>query len=67
MAGAAEGNTFIGRRAQELRGLLRIAYPMKHGIVENWDDMEAIWQHIYSDELKILSEEVGFVRMSAKS
>ncbi|KAJ1550077.1 Actin-2, partial [Cladochytrium tenue] len=57
MAGAVEGDTFIGKRAQELRGLLRIRYPMEHGVVTDWDDMEKIWQHVYSDELKILSEE----------
>lgn len=49
---------FIGRRAQELRGLLRVQYPMEHGIVTDWDDMERIWSHVYGEELKTLSEEV---------
>ena len=57
MAGAAEGDRFIGRRAQELRGLLRINYPMEHGIVNDWEDMERIWSYVYTDELKTLSEE----------
>ena len=57
MAGAVEGDTFIGNKAQELRGLLRLSYPMEHGIVQNWDDMERIWQYLYSEELKVLSEE----------
>lgn len=57
MAGAVEGDRFIGRRAQELRGLLRIRYPMEHGIVNDWGDMERIWSHVYSEELKTLSEE----------
>lgn len=57
MAGAAEGDRFIGRRAQELRGLLRIKYPMEHGVVTDWEDMERIWSHMYTDELKTLSEE----------
>ncbi|CAO3610187.1 unnamed protein product [Cunninghamella echinulata] len=57
MAGAVEGDTFIGRKAQELRGLLKIRYPLKHGIVTDWEDMERIWQYIYTDELKTLSEE----------
>ena len=58
MAGAVEGDTFIGRKAQELRGLLKIRYPIEHGIVTDWEDMERIWQYIYTDELKTLSEEV---------
>lgn len=57
MAGAIEGDLFIGRKAQELRGLLKIKYPMQHGIVTDWEDMERIWNHIYSDELETLSEE----------
>ncbi|TIB68850.1 actin-related protein [Wallemia mellicola] len=57
MAGSLEGEQFIGRKAQELRGLLKIKYPMEHGIVTDWEDMEKIWSHIYTDELKALSEE----------
>ncbi|KAI9639690.1 actin family [Dioszegia hungarica] len=57
MAGAIQDNIFIGRRAQELRGLLKIRYPMEHGIVMDWDDMERIWGWVYSDGLKALSEE----------
>ncbi|CAG8703567.1 7801_t:CDS:2, partial [Scutellospora calospora] len=58
MAGAVEGEVFIGRKAQELRGLLKIRYPIEHGIVSDWDDMERIWKYIYEAELKIASEEV---------
>ncbi|KAK2733148.1 Actin-like protein [Myotisia sp. PD_48] len=57
LAGALEGDVFIGQRAQELRGLLRIKYPLEHGIVTDWDDMEKIWQWVYEGELKTLSEE----------
>jgi len=61
MAGALEGDVFIGRRAQEFRGLLKIKYPMEHGIVTDWDDMERIWSWIYAEELGTLSEEVRCV------
>ncbi|KAL9620952.1 MAG: hypothetical protein Q9160_004605 [Pyrenula sp. 1 TL-2023] len=57
LAGALEGDTFIGRKAEELRGLLKIRYPLEHGIVTDWDDMERIWQFVYEQELKTLSEE----------
>lgn len=59
LAGALEGDVFIGKKAEELRGLLKIRYPLEHGIVTDWDDMERIWQHVYTEELKTLSEEVG--------
>ena len=57
MAGAVAESTFIGKRAQELRGLLKINYPMEHGIVTDWDDMERIWNWVYTEGLKALSEE----------
>ncbi|XP_065071989.1 alpha-centractin [Rhopilema esculentum] len=58
MAGALEGDIFIGKKAEEYRGLLNIRYPMEHGIIEDWNDMERIWQYIYSkDQLQTFSEE----------
>ncbi|CAH3122736.1 unnamed protein product [Pocillopora meandrina] len=58
MAGALEGDTFIGPKAEEHRGLLNIKYPMEHGVVKDWNDMERIWQYIYSkDQLQTFSEE----------
>lgn len=59
MAGALEGDVFIGKRAQDFRGLLKIKYPMEHGIVTDWDDMERIWSWVYAEELGTLSEEVS--------
>ena len=45
---------------QEHRGLLAIRYPMEHGVVRDWNDMERIWQYVYSkDQLQTFSEEVG--------
>lgn len=61
LAGSLDGDTFVGQRAQELRGLLKIRYPLEHGIVTDWNDMELIWTHVYSEELKTLSEEVACI------
>ncbi|KAK2175560.1 hypothetical protein NP493_726g01067 [Ridgeia piscesae] len=58
MAGALEGDIFLGPKAEEHRGLLTIRYPMEHGIVQDWNDMEQIWQYIYSkDQLQTFAEE----------
>eukprot|EP00164_Ancoracysta_twista_P011629 GFYU01017998.1.p1 GENE.GFYU01017998.1~~GFYU01017998.1.p1 ORF type:complete len:380 (-),score=106.84 GFYU01017998.1:154-1293(-) len=57
MVGAVEGNSFVGSKAEDLRGILTCNYPVEHGIVTNWADMELIWTHVYSNELKIQSEE----------
>jgi centractin len=57
MAGAVEGNEFVGSKAEELRGLLRLKYPISHGIVEDWNDIELIWAHLYSKELNVNTED----------
>lgn len=64
LAGALEGDVFIGQRAQELRGLLKIRYPLEHGIVTDWDDMERIWEWVYGEGLKTLSEEVRMLLLA---
>ncbi|VDP27645.1 unnamed protein product [Schistosoma curassoni] len=58
MAGALEGDDFIGPKAEEHRGLLSIRYPIEHGIIRDWNDMERIWAYIYGkDQLMVNSEE----------
>ena len=59
MAGGLENDIFLGAFAEEYRGLLNIRYPMENGIVKDWNDMEKLWQHIYSkNQLNSNSEEV---------
>ena len=57
MAGAVEGDYFVGRKAEERRGLLKIKYPLEHGVVKDWADMERIWNHTYG-ELRCAAEDV---------
>ena len=33
---------FIGAEAQSRRSVLTLSYPIDHGIVTNWDDMEEV-------------------------
>jgi actin-related protein len=39
---------YVGKEAQDLSGVLKLNYPMKHGVIENWDDMESLWSHVYT-------------------
>lgn len=43
--------------AQAKRGILSLQYPIQHGVVTNWDDMEKIWHHTYYNELRVAPEE----------
>jgi actin len=36
---------------------LSLKYPIEHGIVTSWDDMEKIWHHTFFNELRIQPEE----------
>jgi len=54
---SSDGDIFIGDSAQNNRGLLKLTYPMEHGIVTNWSDMEKLWYHMFTQELKIQPEE----------
>ncbi|XP_061458246.1 actin-1-like isoform X3 [Rhineura floridana] len=53
MLGAGQKEFYIGEEAQSKRGVLSLNYPIDHGIVTSWDDMERIWRHVYECELRI--------------
>ncbi|CAD7924610.1 unnamed protein product [Amoebophrya sp. A25] len=57
MAGGAEGDLFVGESAEQLRGLLACSYPVRHGVVNDWLQMEQVWDHVFHNELKISPEE----------
>jgi len=57
MIGMAGKGEFIGEEAQAKRGMLTLKYPIEHGIVTNWDDMEKIWFHTFYNELRVSPEE----------
>jgi len=56
MAGAPKDDHFVGSKISEMRGLMKLKWPMERGVVTDWKVMEQIWNQVY-DELGVKAEE----------
>ena len=57
LVGIDQKTEYIGDEAQQKRGVLKITYPIEHGVVNNWDDMEKIWNQTFFTELRVSPDE----------
>lgn len=46
-------HTYIGKKACEKGDSLTFEYPIEHGITKNWDDVEKIWDFVFTKKLKV--------------
>jgi len=53
----SQTDLYIGNKALAYKNILTIHYPVEHGIITNWDDMEKIWYHLFHKELRAPPEE----------
>ena len=54
---AGQRSYYVGDEVQSRRSILTVDYPIKRGIVTNWDDMEKLWEHTFNNELRAAPEE----------
>eukprot|EP01084_Bolivina_argentea_P104994 187963_1 len=48
---------YVGDECNERRGILDITYPINHGIVCSWDNMEKVWHHTFYNHVRVAPEE----------
>ncbi|KAL5961738.1 actin [Taenia solium] len=53
----AEKDAYVGDEAQTKRGMLFLKHPIEHGYVNDWEDMEKLWNQIFFNELRVNPEE----------
>ena len=44
--GMDQKDSYVGDVALSTRGVLTLKYPIEHGFVTNWDDIEKIWHQV---------------------
>eukprot|EP00330_Aristerostoma_sp_ATCC50986_P010896 CAMPEP_0114580306 /NCGR_PEP_ID=MMETSP0125-20121206/4623_1 /TAXON_ID=485358 ORGANISM="Aristerostoma sp., Strain ATCC 50986" /NCGR_SAMPLE_ID=MMETSP0125 /ASSEMBLY_ACC=CAM_ASM_000245 /LENGTH=315 /DNA_ID=CAMNT_0001771799 /DNA_START=25 /DNA_END=972 /DNA_ORIENTATION=+ len=57
MIGTEQKDLYIGEEAMAKKGVLKLSYPVEHGIVTSWDDMEQVWHNCYFNEIRVHPEE----------
>ncbi|XP_067872561.1 uncharacterized protein [Heterodontus francisci] len=51
--GLSERCTYVGEEAQRKRSILHLIYPIQHGLIANWTEMEVLWRHTFENELRV--------------
>mmetsp|Transcript_57666 Transcript_57666/g.134325 ORF Transcript_57666/g.134325 Transcript_57666/m.134325 type:complete len:377 (+) Transcript_57666:60-1190(+) len=61
MPGTEKRDYYMGEEAVSKKGVLALSYPIEHGIVKDWSDMEKVWHHTFFDALRVNPEEHAVV------
>lgn len=50
------GVSYVGSEAYQKKGVLKLIYPIEHGVVTDWSSMQNIWRHTF-DLLRVEPED----------
>lgn len=56
-------DSYVGRQAQNLRGILSLNNPIRQGAVENWDDLETLWNYVWEKETQRMNADAEDLRV----
>ncbi|CAK9033308.1 Actin, partial [Durusdinium trenchii] len=57
MPGTDKKDYYLGEEAVSRRGVLTLSYPIEHGVVKDWSEMEKVWHHTFFDALRVNPED----------
>ena len=46
-------SVLIADETTRYRSMLELSYPLKEGIVQNWEDMELVWDYAFTEKMNI--------------
>ena len=52
---------YLGRQMKGQMNALNLKYPIKDGIIDNWDDLEKNWEYIFKKELEVEPSEYNVI------
>jgi actin len=53
MPGTEKRDYLMGEEALSKKGVLSITYPIEHGVVTDWADLEKVWHYTFFDALRV--------------
>lgn len=56
MVGSEQRDYLVGTQATQMSESFKLSYPIRHGGVEDWEDMEKILDHVFANELQVSPE-----------
>ena len=64
LQGVSQKDHYIGEEAIAKKGVLNIKYPIAAGKVEDWSDMEKVWNHCFYNVLRVTPNEAKGVLLT---